>query len=191
MKRKQARARRKKAARQMRRKTRQKHGLAQVQAQLAPIQSKVLEGTVVAIDPSCISASSVPGYAVYREGKLESSGTIEGISSRQPLANRLMFIGKWIRENLPDPDVLVIELIQNNVRGGRPNVSLLKAVGAIIANFECEHVIEILPVVWQKFLDQTHSNDYETARHYRESMKTDEQDAIELGRAVIKITEGL
>lgn len=174
----------------VKRTVRQKHGLAQLQTKVAAVSPLILKKCMIAIDPSCISASSVPGYAIFRKGELEESGVISGISPRADLSARLQFIAEYIRYNLEDPDVLVVEQIPV-VRTGRLNTSLVKAVGAIISSFSCANVIEPLPVVWQKYLDQTHENDYETAKEYRKVMKTDEQDAIEMGRAIIKIAREL
>ena len=112
MKRKQIKKKAKKTDRKMKRKTRQKYSLVQLQETVGKLRDSILKGTVIAIDPSCISSSSVPGWAVYRKGILESSGTIEGISPYVDLNRRLMYIGRYIRENFEEPDVLVLEKIR-------------------------------------------------------------------------------
>jgi hypothetical protein len=174
----------------VKRSTRQQHGVAQLQAQIAAVSDKILKGTLLSIDPSCISASSYPGWARFEKGKLKESGVITGISPHADLYRRLSFIGKWTRTNLPNPDVLVIEQIPV-IRTGRLNTSLIQAVGTFLGSFECDHVLEPLPVVWQKFLEQTHDNDYDTAKYYRENMKSDEMDAINIGLSIIKIAKQL
>lgn len=170
-----------------RRAKRTHYGVQDVKQKIRGIESLILEGTVLAIDPSCISVSSLPGYAIFSQGKLVKSGVISGISPAAPLEARLQFLGKYCRERFEEPDVLVIEHIQ---MGGRINMqSTIRASGAIIGNFECEYVISVNPLAWQKYIEKRinlgEGNDYIKYQEYKQSHKSDEVDAQMLGMALL------
>lgn len=173
------------------RKKRTQYGIQGVQKQMRGIEDLILGGDLLAIDPSCVSSSSNPGWALYRKGKLHSAGEIDCIDHRLPLERRLQLLGKVCREQFEEPDVLVIEHIQ---MGGRISMqSTLRATGAIIGNFECEHVLSIIPLAWQayvlKLVNLEGKTDYEKYKHYKEKIKSDQADAIWLGRAIIELAK--
>jgi hypothetical protein len=176
------------------RKQRESYGVAAVRKRLIGITDLALEGSILAIDPSCISSSSVPGYAWYEQGKLTESGTITGIAPTQPLEKRLQFIGKYCREQFYEPDILVIEHISSSGRFSGME-SLLRSTGAIISSFECEHVISISPLAWQaatiKFMNLIGKNDYEKYKDYKKNHKSDEEDAKWMGRMIIELAKGI
>ena len=170
---------------------RTKYGVDAVLKKVRGIEDVILKGSLLAIDPSCISTSSLPGWALYKNSKLVSSGVISGIDPTSALEKRLQFIGKYCREFFDEPDVLVLEHIQ---MGGRISMqSTIRATGAILGSFECEHVISILPLSWQKAvleeLNLTGNTDYQKYKEYKEKIKSDEEDAKWIGRGVIKIVE--
>ena len=168
---------------------RKQYGIQAVRACVLPISDIVLGGSVLAIDPSCVSSSSNPGWALYEAGELHSSGSIDCIDYRQPLETRLQLLGKYCREEFAEPDVLVIEHIQ---MGGRINMqSTIRATGAIIGNFETERVISISPLAWQAFIEKRiplgGGSDYIKYREYKANHKSEEVDAQMIGLAVIEI----
>lgn len=173
------------------RKQRTQYGIAQVKQKLVGLQDLVLEGSMLAIDPSCVSSSSVPGWAWYVNGELESSGEIDTIPVRLPLERRLQLLGKYCREHFEEPDILVIEHI--GVGGKAKMESLIRATGTIIGSFECEHVISISPLAWQAYIQKKiplgGDNEYIKYREYKEKHKSDSKDAEMMGLAVVEITK--
>lgn len=173
------------------RKKRTQYGIEAVRKKVYSLTDEILKGHVLAIDPSCISFSSFPGWALYKKGKLHSSGVINSISPRLPLERRLQLLGKYCREEFKEPDVLAIEHIQ---MGGRISMqSTIRATGSIIGNFECEHVLSISPLAWQayvlKLINLEGKNDYEKYKEYKEKHKSDQTDAEWIGRAIIEIAK--
>lgn len=165
------------------------YGIDQVRKRLVGLENLVLKGSILAIDPSCVSTSSNPGWAWYVKGKLDSSGEIDSINPRLPLERRLQLLGKTIREDFEEPDILVIEHIGT---GGKSYMeSLIRATGTIIGNFECEHVIPISPLAWQAYIQKKiplgGENDYIKYKEYKEKHKSDRLDAEMMGLAIVEI----
>lgn len=141
----------------------------------------ILEGVVISIDPSIGSSSSMPGWAVYKEGKYIESGIFE-IPIHKSLPERLRILSGRVRKLYNEwlPDVLVYEDIPAQ-RYGMGNAvahaSLLKALGAIlsVASEEGgpEGYVGIMPVSWKKLVRDTYE-------------KGDENDAVEIGYVVIE-----
>jgi len=178
--------------RKTKRQRRTTYGIEGVRAKLAGLQDLVLEGQVLAIDPSCISTSSKTGYAIYEAGELTESGVAgEHIDPTLPLERRLQLLGKYCREEFTEPDLLAIEHIQ---MGGRINMqSTIRATGAIIGNFECEHVVSISPLAWQAYIQKKiplgGGSDYIKYKEYKQKYKGDEMDAKMIGLAIIEIAK--
>jgi hypothetical protein len=173
------------------RKRRTSYGLANIQKRIIGIEDLILKGTVLSIDPSCVSATSNPAYALYEGGELIEVNEIDCISPRLALETRLQLLGKFCREEFEEPDVLAIEHI---VMGGRLNMqSTIRSTGAIIGNFETEHVIPIPPLVWQKIalkhLNLEGDSDYSKYKEYKLHYKSDKADAIWIGRAIIELAK--
>ena len=134
-------------------------------------------GTMLCLDPSCGSASSMPGYALYSAGELVDSGIIEVSGIHRDLPYRLQDIARVLREDFPRPDVLVIEEIPVRRFGGgsaTAHASLLKAAGLMMGTVEAPLVIRVRPQVWRALRPDTWK-------------KGDEQDAIALGYAVLQV----
>lgn len=137
---------------------------------------ELVEGVVLVVDPSIGSSSSLPGYAVYRAGVLLDSGVLE-VHVDGTRWHRLKEVYRQL-ENLSKawaPDVCVYEEIPVSAHGGRSQVShasLLLALGVTMAAIEAPAFIGIAPQSWKRLV----SADY---------VKSDEQDAIEMGRIVI------
>jgi hypothetical protein len=137
----------------------------------------LIKGTVISIDPSMGSSSSMPGWAVYDAGDLVASGTINlqetgGHGIRlNTLHHQLLYLN-----NRYKPQVLVFEKIPVSAHGNRSQVShasLLMALGVTLAAFPDVPQVGIMPISWKKMVRDT----------YR---KGDEEDAIEMGWIVIK-----
>jgi hypothetical protein len=135
-------------------------------------------GTVLCIDPSIGSQSSMPGWAIYEAGLLTSSGVLH-IDPTGTQVERLRFLGGVLRSLFEtfDPDVLVYEKVPVSAHGGgRSQVghaSLLMASGVVLSIPGPDYTVGIMPISWKKLVRPT----------YR---KGDEQDAIEIGYICIE-----
>lgn len=135
--------------------------------------SKIITtGTLVAIDPAS-GSGSFPGYAIFKKGKLVSSGTIK-INSKLPLNLRLHALYDQLAMLEVNPDVLVIE----EIRGRMAHAYLSFAVGMTITAVRSHICIEIPINVWKAYVGRDH-------------IKTDEADAIAMGEAIIELTKRL
>lgn len=150
---------------------------AMIQRSLLPL----ISGRVVAVDPSVGSTSSQPGFAVYIQGELRTSGIIS-IDPGLPIWDRLHKLNHGIRSLYKewDPDVLVYEDIPaqrhskfNNKGNAEAHASLLKALGAILSVSGPDHYVGILPISWTKM----------TRPDY---VKGDQRDAEEIGYIAIQ-----
>lgn len=166
-----------------------KYGLDACEIKALRLRELILGGEVLALDPSCISASSLPGWAISAAGEITDSGVIDADSrmKKAPLPERIQYLGKVIREEFTEPDVLIVEKVQSSRT--RILSSTMEARGALIGNFTCPHVIEIDPSAWRaytgiKYKDQG-GNDY-----YTEKLKTDAQDAEEMLNCILWLARG-
>lgn len=140
----------------------------------------LLEGTVISIDPSVGSSSSLPAYAIYKQGKYIESATIE-IDIGKPLWLRLQELSIRLRSlyKFVEPDVLVFEDIAPQRYGGgnaEAHASLLKAVGAILAIRGPRGYIRLKPIVWKKLIRPTY-------------VKGDREDAEEMGFITLQLAQ--
>lgn len=136
----------------------------------------VINGIVISIDPSIGSTSSMPGYAVYKQGVLQESGVLK-IDRSGSVAQRLQELSHRVRKlySTWNPDVLVYEEIPSQRYGGgnaNAHASLLKAVGVILSISGPEGYVGLTPQSWKKM----------TRPEYT---KSDENDAKELGYIAI------
>ena len=137
----------------------------------------LLNGRVLAIDPSAGSGASMPGWAVYEAGILKKSGILP-LPSGRPLGIRLRELHEWVQNKTIfwDIDLMVYEEIPpqryGNTGNATSHASLLKAVGVIMAAGS-PYVIGILPVSWKSKVRPTYT-------------KSDENDAVEIGYVVIE-----
>ena len=135
----------------------------------------VIDGTLLAIDPSTGSESSLPGYAVFKAGQLVESGTIT-LDITLNRAQKLYEINRTIREDFGEYKFDAIAVEDIGYFMGKMNakavVSLQRAVGAIVAAYPTECLIEVPSNAWQK-------------HKYKGYVKGDEADAICIGLCVI------
>jgi len=142
------------------------------------VARQVLEGDMISIDPSVGSGSSMPGYAVFKKGKLIDYGII----SLNPKLNqflRLYELGRSLREEFSRTkwDVLVVEAIptvrfQSYGRSLSAQVPLHRAVGTVLASVRADHLLEVPPQTWHKFVVPAYS-------------KSDDKDAVAFGYTVL------
>lgn len=142
-----------------------------METQVAGLLIPVLEGHLLSIDPSSGSTNSLPGYAIWKKGKLEDSGVLE-IAPSNYINVRLQRIADSLRNEFAVPDVLVIENIPPRVGFGKGPLSLHRSVGAIMSAVRCQPIIEVAPISWRKYIPEGYK-------------KTDENDAIMFGYTVI------
>ncbi len=130
--------------------------------------SKILHGTLLAIDPASISM----GWALYKQGELDSSGEFE--RKKGPPWKRIGDLMTLV-QLLPEADVLAIEKIGKN----RP---LIWSVGAVIGVLRPKAMIETHYSKWHPYREESYT-------------KSDRLDAELIGLAVIeearKIEKGL
>lgn len=144
-----------------------------------PVISELLEGTVLAFDPSSSSANSSPGYSLWKAGILLESGTLE-LPYGIPLHERLFNLREDILKEFECPDLLVIERIAPMFAGsagkfaGQPAsvIALHRSIGVIMSCFKTK-VLEISPVQWRRNI----SDDYP---------KSDANDAVMQAYCAIK-----
>lgn len=153
---------------------------AQAYSQIRVCTRHILEGRLLAIDPSCGSSSSMPGWAYYVAGQLRRSGIIQ-LDPVLPIWTRLRMLVHHMRTLYREcePDVLVYEDIPAQRYGGRDrkgnaggHASLLKAVGAILSVSGPEHVVGLHPQSWKVSARPSY-------------VKGDENDAVEMGYVAI------
>lgn len=147
--------------------------------------SEVLNGNLLAIDPSSGSTSSMPGYAIYRCGILVDSGFIQ-LTANTRLHQRLHQLMECLRVDFLEAesiDVVAVEYIaMKNYKGSGTRhsaVSLLplqRSVGVVQAVFGGLPVIEVAPISWKKYAEP-------------DQVKTDEFDAIGIGRCVVEVSK--
>lgn len=130
----------------------------------------LLKGTILAVDPSIGSASSMPGYAMVVDGVMVDSGIL-AINPRENSSKRLSAIQKQLLAITPNPDVLIIEKIAPMLSvGGAGVIQLHWACGVVLATFPNAVPVMVPNQTWKKYL-RDHGIDYK---------KSDENDAIVL-----------
>lgn len=141
---------------------------------------ELVNGVVLVVDPSIGSTSSMPGWAAYIGGVLQDSGTLQidlPQATETPRWTRLRQVYQQLSRMSAawKPDVCIYEEVPVSAHSGRSQVShasLLNAVGVTMAAIEAPSFVGIPPITWKKFV----TADY---------VKSDEQDAVEMGRIVI------
>ena len=142
----------------------------------------VLNGRLLAIDPSTGSRSSMPGFAVFKQGQLIESGIIQ-IKYDQAQNIRLHRIVETLRNEFQKPDIIAFENIPPvSFKGGigmnsNAVTSLQRAVGAIISCWDCP-AVPVATSAWKGYKGE----DYK---------KSDEWDSICIGRCVIGIAKDI
>ena len=140
-----------------------------IASELLKHQDKIQKGTMLSIDPG----STSPGWALWMLGRLVDSGSFQ---AKGGIAERLAQIHDFI-EGLPTPDILIIEKI-GMIRGGgkaQAHRYLFWSLGSLAGATRAKVLIEIPQNLWSKFRDRTYT-------------KSDEEDAIMLGRCAIELT---
>ena len=136
-----------------------------------PCKPFCTKGTIISVDPSIGSASSMPGYALTVDGVLVDSGIL-AINPREPHNKRLAGIQAQLKALTPNPDVVVCESIAPVLSVGGPNVIQLHwAVGVILATYPNAHAVLIPNQTWKKHLREAQLVNY---------VKSDENDALAL-----------
>ncbi len=146
------------------------NGLQPLRTKIRQHADIILSGTVLAIDPSSGSSSSMPGFSIWLDGGLFLSGIIK-LDPKKAIGHRLTTLYHKIQE-LTDarPDVLVVESINKM----QAHEYLLYAVGVTMAAADAPVVISVHNSFWKSVAKAT--PDYK---------KSDSEDAIMLGRSVI------
>lgn len=129
---------------------------------IAPVAYTVLKGRLLAIDPG----SNVLGWALFDKGELVESGSIAAHPKNKPHKRIISIMHDLKDATAKACDVLCVEQMF------KFNPSLIWSVGAVIEAKQPELFVEIPTRIWQAKLPA----DY---------VKSDERDAIEIGKALI------
>ena len=148
----------------------------------------ILEGTFLAIDPSS-GKSSAAGWALFKEGKLYSSGTVE-ICSIAAKEMRLRAIMECVQADFKPVDLLVIE----NIEGRMAPKILIQAAGVYIASIQSKAYFEMNIRTWQSIAEKLggwkKTNKSGTVRGDCNGNEGDEYDAQYIGWAAIALALG-
>jgi len=134
--------------------------------------AKIVTGTMLTVDPSSGSANSMPGWALFRGGKLVKSGTIK-IPLTLNINGRLGYLYDQLvklRADIGHIDVLSIELISKNMS----HEYLFYAIGVFMAALQADVEIKCPIHCWKA-----------VAKHYPEYEKGDESDAVMFGQTLL------
>lgn len=147
---------------------------------IQPILDRILNGEVLAIDPSSGSRDSLPGYAIFRAGAFVDGGLIQ-LPVGSSLQNRLYNLSTCLREQFKCPSVLVTEKIapitMNTGFHANSMLSLQKSIGVVISSFDCP-LLEVAPITWRKNIPENY-------------VKRDDNDALMMAFTVIKKAHAL
>lgn len=131
---------------------------------------------VVSIDPSVGSHSSMPGWAVFRNGVFVARGTFP-IDPTMSIPDKLHALNTAVRKlyDQVQPTVLVYEEIPASRHGGSAasQATLHKALGAILSVPGPDYYVGIYPISWQALARDTY-------------VKGDAEDAHEIGYVAIE-----
>lgn len=141
--------------------------MSKYEAQCEKHREAIATGRLLAIDPASGATSDI-GYAIFEKGELIESGSISIPRAKTP--KRLRELCRVVYHKFKDqfPDVLVVE----RIRGSNAHVSLLWAVGTIIAALPCDILLECPVPTWKKHRPWGYE-------------KSDEQDAKCIGQATL------
>lgn len=156
---------------------------------LSRCKTQILTGNMLCIDPSCGSASSMPGWARYINGILTEAGTLD-IPIREELRVRLRIIHELLQEMIEGTDVVLIEEIPVKaltIRGIRmkdaAHNSIMQSIGATKAAFPKNIPVLNMPASLWSRLAREHGWAATTAQHE----KSDVMDAVRIGMAAIHL----
>jgi len=137
--------------------------------------SKVLSGTLLVIDPSSGSKDSMPGFAIFKQGVLESHGEIE-IPPSYPIQKRLQVLDHKIRCLLPDPaTVFGMEDISGQHFSHK---YLVWACGVSVAASQTPALILVPIQTWRSY-----------ARKDPDYVKSDASDAKYMGVTIVELSK--
>ena len=105
----------------------------------------LMNGSVLAIDPSS-GGTSLPGFAVYEGGELQSSGVITFPKPKRDIYQRLAFLYDKVHAIMPlPPDILIIEEVHKSISGA----DLQYAIGVTTAAVRAPVTLQLPINVWK------------------------------------------
>lgn len=137
-------------------------------------QDLILDGRLLAIDPSSGSEGSACGYALYHGASLAESGVL-CMDHKQSTDQRLQQLARQLSEKFYGKiDIIAIEYL----RGRMVPAQLHWAVGTTLASlaFPGTFYVEVPISTWKRY-----------AKQIPEYTKTDEWDAKIIGHSVIQL----
>lgn len=153
------------------------------------------EGRFLSLDPSSGSTSSMPGYAIFENGKLLEAGILE-LSVGKELNFRLQELGHLLRTEFQNVELVIVEDVpaipiytqkQAMAKGKtfmttKQVASLQKSAGLCIGSFHPDiPTIRVSPLTWSAY-----------KRNYDWQVeKNDTNDAVIMGMTVLQILNEL
>lgn len=144
--------------------------VSKLQQECYKYRHEILQRSILAIDPA-IGEKATIGWAFFSASELSMSGTIS--LPKGTLFDRLRFIVKHFQDLEYYASILAIEQV---AIGRIRNNSLIAAYGCIIGAVHSNAVIPVPPASWRALVNK----DY---------IKSDENDAIAIGRCLIHWAE--
>lgn len=143
-------------------------------AQIRAASNLLLNGTVLAIDPSS-GGSSQPGWALFKAGQLVGQGEIQ-LPSKRTINDRLQVLYDEVYK-LTDtrPDMLILECVS---KGTMAHPFLVWSIGTVIAAARAHAMTECPINVWKAVAKAMH--EYE---------KTNASDAVLIGQSLILLAQ--
>jgi len=146
--------------------------MSNIYDQIKGHKKEILEGTMLAIDPSSSSARSDPAWALFHKGKLVESGIIP-VDKKQPIYEKLREQFDWIYGMYGEGlDVIAVE----KIRKGHAYLRWSSCLAFLACRAPL--VLELSPVTWHNFVGDNYD-------------KSDEQDAITIGECIVHLATKL
>lgn len=150
------------------------NGYAPFYRKVALHADRILSGTLLAIDPAS-GGTSVPGFAIFYAGELQTSGTVEFPKRKADIYQRLQYLHEKVSKLLPvPPDVFGVEEIHKAIASNQ----LLWATGVSIAAAAAPATIEVPLNVWKSLAKATPGY-----------IKGDAMDAEMIGRSLVLLAQ--
>jgi hypothetical protein len=118
---------------------------AELVAEIQANRDKLIEGRILVIDPSSLSA----GFCFIEKMEIKENGVIK-LPQKLPIAARLRHLVDELQQRWPQVDALGIE----KIRGSRAHIYLLWSAGAAVAGTGAPMVFEIATSAWNKMRDK-------------------------------------
>jgi hypothetical protein len=146
--------------------------MANIYDQIKGHKKEILEGTMLAIDPSSASSRSDPAWALFHKGKLISSGIIP-VDKKQLIYEKLREQFDWIYGMFGEGlDVIAVE----KIRKGHAYLRWSSCIAFLACRAPL--VLELSPITWHNWVGDSYD-------------KTDIHDAETIGLCIVNLAKKL